>query len=221
LAYLPIATAVCVYLAKVLREAWAATTRSQRYDPYGRVDTYRCPASSTSNGAPAPNRCTLELPDETCKAGRVTDIRIRPAQPEDHEAIVACVNTAYQGYIEDIGEKPAPMLDDYASLIRAEAVTVAIDGDDVAGLIVMWARPDHWYVDNVAVWPKRQGTGIGSVLLARAEEVARTAGFSEIRLYTNEAMTANTTYYEHRGYVETHRSFEAGYNRIYYSSDIS
>ena len=163
---------------------------------------------------------TRELPVKTCKAAGVTGIRIRPAQPEDHDAIVACVDAAYQGYIEDIGEKPAPMLDDYKSLIRAEAVTVAMDGDGVAGLIVMWARPDHWYVDNVAVWPERQGTGIGSILLARAEDVARSAGFTEIRLYTNEAMTANTTYYEHRGYVETHRSSEAGYNRINYTRAI-
>lgn len=163
----------------------------------------------------------LELSVKICKAGGVTGIRIRPAQPEDHEAIVACVNAAYQGYVEDIGEKPAPMLDDYKALIRAEAVTVAIDGDEVAGLIVMWARPDHWYVDNVAVWPERQGTGIGSILLARAEHVARAAGFDEIRLYTNEAMTANTTYYEHRGYVETHRSSEAGYNRIDYTRAVN
>ena len=150
----------------------------------------------------------------------MTALRLRPAQPEDHDDIVACVDAAYRGYIEDIGEKPAPMLDDYKSLIRAEAVTVAIDGDALVGLIVMWARPDHWYVDNVAVWPERQGTGVGSILLAQAESVARAAGFREIRLYTNEAMTANTTYYEHRGYVETHRSQEAGYNRIYYSLAI-
>jgi len=39
-------------------------------------------------------------------------------------------------------------------------------------------------------------------------------------LYTNEAMTANTTYYEHRDYQETHRSVEDGYNRIYYSRPL-
>jgi len=150
----------------------------------------------------------------------VTGLRIRAAQPEHHDAVVACVDAAYRGYIEDIGEKPAPMLDDYGALIRAEAVTVAFDGDEIVGLIVMWARPDHWYVDNVAVWPERQSTGIGSILLAHAETVARAAGFTEIRLYTNEAMTADTTYYEHRGYVETHRSHEAGYNRINYSLSI-
>lgn len=145
------------------------------------------------------------------------NIRLRQAQPEDHEQIVACVDAAYQGYVADIGTKPAPMLDDYGSLIRAEAVTAAFDGNDLAGLIVMWARPDHWYVDNIAVWPDRQGTGIGSLLLVQAETVARSAGFDEIRLYTNEAMTANETYYEHRGYVETSRSVESGYNRVFYT----
>jgi len=130
------------------------------------------------------------------------------------------VTAAYEGYIEDIGTKPAPMLDDYKSLIRAEAITVAMDGDDLAGLIVMWARPDHWYVDNVAVWPSRQGTGVGSILLLHADQVASDAGFTEVRLYTNEAMTANTTYYERRGYTETHRSEEAGYNRIYYTRSL-
>ena len=148
-------------------------------------------------------------------------IRIRPARPEDLDAIVACVDAAYQGYIEDIGEKPAPMLDDYGSLVRAEAVTIATDGDNLAGLIVMWARPDHWHVDNVAVWPDRQGTGIGSILLSHADDVAQAAGFSEVRLFTNEAMTANTTYYEHRGYAETHRSREAGYTRIYYTRQLT
>lgn len=151
----------------------------------------------------------------------MSGLRLRTGLPDDHDAIVACVDAAYHGYIEDIGEKPAPMLDDYASLIRAEAITAAIDsGGELAGLIVMWARADHWYVDNIAVWPERQGTGVGSVLLAHADDTARTAGFTEVRLYTNEAMVANTTYYEHRGYKETNRSDESGYRRIYYSRTL-
>jgi len=152
----------------------------------------------------------------------MTALQLRPAQPEDHDQIVACVDAAYRDYIDTIGQKPQPMLDDYGSLIRAEAVTVAIDeAGELAGLIVMWARPDHWYVDNVAVWPDRQGTGIGSTLLEHCHVTARAAGFDEVRLYTNEAMTANTTYYEHRNYQETHRSVEDGYNRIYYSRPLS
>lgn len=151
----------------------------------------------------------------------MSELRLRPARPEDHDSVVACVDAAYTGYIADIGEKPKPMLDDYGALIRAEAVTVAERNGELVGLIVMWARPDHWFVDNMAVWPAEQGTGVGSVLLAHAEATARAAGFDEIRLYTNEAMTANTTYYEHRGYKETHRSDESGYTRIYYARPLA
>lgn len=147
----------------------------------------------------------------------VTTLRLAPATSAHHNEIVSCVDAAYRGYVADIGEKPAPMLADYGALIRAEAITVAFDGGDLVGLIVMWARPDHWYVDNIAVWPERQGAGIGSTLLAHAETIADQAGFGEIRLYTNEAMQANETYYEHRGYVETGRSLEDGYNRIFYT----
>lgn len=170
-----------------------------------------------SAGTPNPNDV---LATGVREASGVQSLKIRPAHTEDLDDVVACVDAAYQGYIEDIGQKPAPMLDDYGSLIRADAVTVATIDGELTGLIVMWARPDHWYVDNVAVWPDRQSTGVGSILLAHAEQLAEAAGFGEIRLYTNEAMTANTTYYERRGYVETHRSVEAGYNRIHYSRTL-
>jgi len=151
----------------------------------------------------------------------MNSVTVRPAKPEDLDDVVACVTAAYEGYVEDIGAKPAPMLDDYQALIRHECVTVAVDGDDLLGLIVMWARPDHWYVDNVAVWPRQQSSGVGSILLSEAERQARAEGFAEIRLYTNEAMTANTTYYGRRGYAETHRSDESGYRRIHYTRELT
>ena len=84
----------------------------------------------------------------------------------------------------------------------------------------MWAKPGHWYVDNIAVDPGRQGSGIGSMLLHEAERQARSAGFDEIRLYTNEAMVANQEYYPRRGYVETHRAVDRGYRRIFYTRTL-
>lgn len=51
-----------------------------------------------------------------------------------------------------------------------------------------------------------QGSGAGGALLAYADEAARAAGRSEIRLYTNEAMTENLEYYPRRGFAETHRA---------------
>lgn len=70
-------------------------------------------------------------------------------------------------------------------------------------------------LDNVAVAPEAQGRGLGRELLAFAEQRASDAGFREIRLYTNEAMTKNIDLYERFGYVETHRAVERGLRLVY------
>ena len=112
------------------------------------------------------------------------------------------------------------MLDDYAQFIALERVWVAEIDATLAGLIVMWAEDDHWYVDNIAVDPQRQGQGIGCLLLDAAERSARVARRSEIRLYTNAAMTSNMEFYPKRGFVETHRAVQAGYRRVFYSRGV-
>jgi hypothetical protein len=43
----------------------------------------------------------------------------------------------------------------------------------------------------------------------------------EIRLYTNEAMTENLDYYPRRGYRETHRATQDGYQRVFFSKALS
>lgn len=147
-------------------------------------------------------------------------LTIRRAIPDDHSKVTSCVEDAYGPYIEAMEAKPAPMLDDYERLIAQGRVWVAETDQDFAGIIVMWPKEDHWYVDNIAVCPQFQGSGVGSALLEFAEESARQAAKPEIRLYTNEAMTANTGYYPNRGFVETHRAIEHGYRRIFYSRQV-
>jgi GNAT superfamily N-acetyltransferase len=76
-------------------------------------------------------------------------------------------------------------------------------------------------VENVAVRPAAQGQGIGGRLLALAEQHARGLGLSEIRLYTNEAMTENLAYYPRRGYTETHRADQDGFRRVFFRKPLS
>lgn len=109
------------------------------------------------------------------------------------------------------------MLADYDELIGREVVHVAEEADRTVGIIVMWSNDDHLYIDNIATTPDARGTGVGSALLVFADEAARDAGHDEIRLYTNVTMVENLDYYPRRGFVETHRSTEDGYNRVYYS----
>ena len=62
------------------------------------------------------------------------------------------------------------MLDDYAALIAAGAVSVWTEPDGtITALIVLLPKPDHLLLDNIAVHPDRQGQGLGRRLIAFAE----------------------------------------------------
>jgi ribosomal protein S18 acetylase RimI-like enzyme len=130
------------------------------------------------------------------------------------------VTAAYSPYVERIGKPPAPMLDDYDELIARGVVTVAELAGSVVGLIVMWDESDHVYVDNVATDPSVRRAGIGWALLSCADRRAGERGLSEVRLYTNAAMTENLGYYERLGFVETHRGHEAGFDRVYFTKRV-
>lgn len=141
---------------------------------------------------------------------------VRPATAEDERWVSDCVNAAYGPFVAAIGRLPAPMVDDYGALIGRGVVHIAeVDGERV-GVGVMWAKDDHFYVDNLAVLPDSHGSGVGTELLRVADALAAAAGLGEVRLYTNEVMTSNMAYYPRRGYVETHRAVDNGYRRIYY-----
>ena len=149
-----------------------------------------------------------------------SEIQVRQAKPTDEPAIRACVEAAYQPYLERMDTPPAPVLDNYAELVSLGVVHVASRDDSLVGIIVMWPKDDHFYIDNIAVSPDAQGAGVAGMLLKLAEDRARAANRYELRLYTNEAMTENLSYYPRKGFVETHRHTDAGYRRVYFARSL-
>ena len=140
---------------------------------------------------------------------------IRLATPADSSAVRALVRAAYSHYVARIGREPGPMGDDYDALIHAGRVHVIGEGGKILGLLVLLPEPDAMLLDNVAVDPSHRGSGMGRALLQWAEQAALDAGYSSIRLYTNEAMTENISLYSRIGYVETQRGEEKGLKRVY------
>lgn len=140
----------------------------------------------------------------------------RPARAGDLSAVRRVAEAAYRPYVDRIGRPPAPMAADYADLIATGQLWVAEHAGAIAGLLVLCPEPDHLLLDNIAVHPEAQGQGVGRRLLDLAEQRARAAGYPEIRLYTNEAMTENLAYYPRQGYVETHRGVDDGFRRVYF-----
>jgi ribosomal protein S18 acetylase RimI-like enzyme len=105
---------------------------------------------------------------------------------------------------------------DYAVAVERDEVWVAVVDEELAGFVVLRPAAGDLLLENVAVDPVLQGRGVGRMLLDLAEERARRLGLNGVRLYTNAAMTENQRLYETRGYVETGRVHEEGFDRIYY-----
>ena len=145
---------------------------------------------------------------------------MRPATVKDVAAIEAIVQAAYSPYIERIGRKPGPMLEDYRQLIEAGGVHVLDNAGRVQGFVILIEADNALLLDNLAVARDAQGLGFGRQLMDFAERQAIETGYAAICLYTNEAMTENITLYQRRGYVETHRAEEHGLRRVYMSKSL-
>lgn len=149
------------------------------------------------------------------------EFRIRRAGPADLAAVAACVAAAYRPYVARIGREPAPMLADYAALLEAGRVQLLETETRLAGVLVLFARADHVFVETLAVDPRAQGRGLGRHLMAFAEDWAQYRGLAKIRLYTNVHMREAAAFYTRLGYRETGRVREQGYARIYFEKALA
>ncbi|MEU6147163.1 GNAT family N-acetyltransferase [Streptomyces sp. NPDC047081] len=142
------------------------------------------------------------------------DDEIRAAVAADVPAVKAVTDAAYHHYIERIGVVPVPMEADHAANVAAGKVFVT--GDPVVGLVVLEEYDDHLYLDNIAVRPDAQGTGVGGRLLRFVDARARALGLPEVRLYTNAMMWENQKIYPKYGYEAVERRVDGPYDRIHY-----
>lgn len=151
----------------------------------------------------------------------MTDQRdgLRLANEADLPAMRAVVDAAYGKYLARMDRPPAPMLRDVRPRIEAGEVWVA--GNPVTALVCLTATGDALLVENVAVHPNAQGTGLGRQLMDFAEEEARRLHLGRLWLYTNEVMTENLAIYRHFGYCEIDRRSEDGYRRVFMEKTLS
>src|SRR3546814_20683924 len=126
------------------------------------------------------------------------DVWRRVAVPNDVRECWAMGRDAYANYVAYLGREPSPFLDDYAPLVREGGVSVIEYHGTVQGFLVLIPEIDALLLDNVAVSTNVRGSEIGRVLLEFAERSAIEAGYRQIRLYINEAMTENFELYRDR-----------------------
>ena len=134
----------------------------------------------------------------------MTQPSLRRATSADAAALTALTRAAFQPWVAIMGREPLPMHTNYTIAIAQDQIDL-LDLNGPVALIHMVPKPDHLWVETIAVHPDHQGRGIGPQLLAHAAATAQTLNLPELRLLTNAALTTNLAFYAKQGFAQTAR----------------
>ncbi|BCM71905.1 MULTISPECIES: GNAT family N-acetyltransferase [Streptomyces] len=143
-----------------------------------------------------------------------TGLTFRDATDADVDALVALVESAYRGdssragwtteadFLEGQRTDPEGVLEVIKGP-ESRLLTVERDGRIVA-CCQLEHRVDHAYFGMFAVTPTQQGTGLGKIVMAEAERLAReTWEATEMRMAVINVREDLIAWYERRGYRRT------------------
>ena len=149
------------------------------------------------------------------------DFALRLADASDAAAVTTVVRAAYSKWVPVLGREPMPMLADYERKIEEHRVEVLTRNGDLAAVLETIDRPDHVWIENIAVSPELQRNGLGRRLLAHAEGRAASLGLRQLRLLTNAAFEANIAAYVGMGYVVDRTEPFMGGSTVYMSKGLT
>ncbi len=150
------------------------------------------------------------------------EIELRRARAEDAAAVRDLTRDAYAKWIPRIGREPMPMTADYDVVVRDHRVDLLYIGGRLAALIEMIDQGDRLLIENLAVAPGYQRHGLGTRLLAHAEEVAAALGHDRIGLYTNQRFEGNVALYSRTGYrIDSEEPIDGGLVRVNMSKTLA
>lgn len=146
-------------------------------------------------------------------------ILLRRARPDEGPQLAQIAAEAYGKYVGQLAEPPAPLLLDYDEVARAGRTHVAEDAAGLLGMVTVEPGSPHFVLRNLAVRPASQGKGIGRLLVALVEDLARTADQQGVRLWTRTEMSDNIAFYKSLDYVVTHFEQTAEASRVFLCKD--
>ena len=152
--------------------------------------------------------------DTSAAAVRAPAIAFRDATPDDVDAIVVLVTSAYRGEASRAGwTTEADLLDGNRidpDVLRADIarersrVLLASQGGELVACAHVAIEDGAGYFGMFAVRPVLQGGGVGKAVLAEAERVARVDwGLPMMRMTVIDVREELIAWYERRGYRRT------------------
>jgi tRNA threonylcarbamoyladenosine biosynthesis protein TsaE len=136
----------------------------------------------------------------------VTDgLTVRPAVPEDAEAVHALTRAAFAGQetLDPPSGATRETVGDVAAWIRDNGGLVMVGADHE---VVAAARFSHhdggFWLRRLAVRPDLQGRGLASALIEEGERTAAQLGHRELRVGVRKPLTDNIAYWRRRGFAD-------------------
>ena len=150
------------------------------------------------------------------------DFELRLATPADAAAIRALTRAAYAKWVPLSSREPKPMTVDYDAAVLIHRFDLRCLEGELVALIETVDEGDVLLVENVAVAPDRQGLGLGTRMLALADELAGSQGKRRLRLYTNKLWAENIRLYLKLGFViDREEDVRPGLVRVHMSKALA
>ena len=100
-----------------------------------------------------------------------------------------------------------------AQKAREETLFLATESGNPVGCVFAKVRHECVYIGKFAVWPARQGQGIGRRLMQEVERFAQATGKPVMALDTRIELTENHQTFAALGFAKTAERSHAGYTR--------
>lgn len=140
-------------------------------------------------------------------------LTVRVADAADVDPLIALIHSAYRGPSgrdgwtseADLIDGPRTTTELLAADLADPRITFLVAGD-MAGCAAVTLDGDTGLFGTFAVAPAGQGSGVGSVLLAAAEDHARAHGAVRMEMHVISVRTDLIAWYSRRGYASTGRT---------------
>lgn len=130
-------------------------------------------------------------------------VEIRLADVPDAAVVTSTINAAFRRAEAFLIDRDRIDLESVRTLMEKGTFLVAAENGVIVGCVYVELRGERAYLGLLSVWPKRQGAGLGSMLMNAGEAYCAKQGCRFMDLRIVNVRRELPRFYQRRGYAVT------------------